>query len=60
VSVGDDNNDIDVYTSRLESILERKMTLIRHLQGKLSVFKQHLQDEEKVSKKIADMGGHKY
>lgn len=53
---GDDNNDIDVYTNRLETILERKMTLIRHLQGKLAVFKQHLQDEEKVSKKVAAMG----
>ena len=53
--VGDDNNDIDVYTSRLESILDKKLRLIKNLQEKLQLFKHHLQEEERVSKKVAGM-----
>ena len=56
VCTGDENNDIDVYTDRLESILSRKLALIRGLQSKLATFKKHLQEEEQVSKSIADRG----
>ena len=48
-----DDNDIDVYTSRLEKILDKKLVLIQQLQERLALFKQHLMEEEKVSRKIA-------
>lgn len=43
-----DDNDIDGYAARLESILERKQSLIGILQSKLTSFRQALSKEEQV------------
>lgn len=43
-----DDNDIDGYAARLETILERKQSLISILQQKLVSFRLSLQQEEKV------------
>lgn len=48
-----DDNDIDGYAARLESILERKQSLIAILQQKLSSFRLSLQQEEKAFHKTA-------
>jgi hypothetical protein len=46
---------MDAYTTRLEAILAKKLNLIHGLQEKLAMFKLHLQEEEKVSKRVAGM-----
>ncbi|CAM9297213.1 unnamed protein product, partial [Chrysoparadoxa australica] len=54
---GDDvvDYDIDAYATRLAQILDRKIDLISTLQVELSQFRTHLENEETVSKRVANM-----
>jgi hypothetical protein len=47
--------DIDMYAARLSTILERKMSIMTMLKARLNTFRQHLEDEESVSKKVSHM-----
>jgi len=48
-----ENNDIDAYASRLDSILQRKQELISLLRDKLDHFRRSLIREEKQSRRAA-------
>eukprot|EP01041_Mallomonas_annulata_P005439 gene5439-10911_t len=44
--------DIDTYAQRLDEILERKLALIVLLQKRLSVFREHLNQEQEASMRV--------
>jgi len=45
-------SDVDYYVDNLDNLLANKMNVIQSLRIKLKVFKQHLVDEEMLSKKF--------
>lgn len=45
-------SDVDNYVDNLDSLLGNKINLIQTLRKKLQVFKQHLAEEEALSKKF--------
>ena len=45
-------SDIDEYVVNLNTILGRKVDLINNLRGKLNTFRDHLKQEEMLSKKF--------
>ena len=45
-------SDVDHYVDNLDGLLSNKVNLIQSLRGKLKVFKQHLMEEEVLSKKF--------
>ena len=47
--------DIDAYAARLDQILERKVGMIEQLREQLRTFRQHLQQEEQASQRVARM-----
>mmetsp|Transcript_41184 Transcript_41184/g.54199 ORF Transcript_41184/g.54199 Transcript_41184/m.54199 type:complete len:644 (+) Transcript_41184:338-2269(+) len=47
--------DIDAYATRLEEILQRKQGLTDKLQRQLARFRNHLQEEERVSKRMQNL-----
>lgn len=52
-----ENNDIDAYAARLDTILQRKQELITVLKGKLDHFRSSLQREEKESQRLNSKNG---
>jgi len=50
--------DIDNYASKLGTILDRKSDMINDLKKKLSSFRQQLQREEELSKKVVALPGY--
>eukprot|EP00640_Fibrocapsa_japonica_P005784 CAMPEP_0113940036 /NCGR_PEP_ID=MMETSP1339-20121228/6230_1 /TAXON_ID=94617 /ORGANISM="Fibrocapsa japonica" /LENGTH=101 /DNA_ID=CAMNT_0000943713 /DNA_START=17 /DNA_END=322 /DNA_ORIENTATION=+ /assembly_acc=CAM_ASM_000762 len=54
---GDDvvDYDIDAYATRLEQILQRKQELTSGLQKQLASFRKHLQEEERVARRLGDV-----
>lgn len=48
-----ENNDIDAYAARLDTILRRKQELITTLRKKLDHFRSSLVKEEKQSKRVS-------
>ena len=49
-----ENNDIDAYAARLDTILQRKQQLITILKAKLDHFRGSLQKEEQLSKIVGN------
>lgn len=45
-------SDVDEYVTNLDSILAHKVELISNLRGRLKTFKDHLKEEETLSKKF--------
>ena len=45
-------SDVDYYVESLDNMLASKANAIQSLRGKLKVFKQHLVEEEALSKKF--------
>eukprot|EP00429_Kryptoperidinium_foliaceum_P102092 CAMPEP_0176257476 /NCGR_PEP_ID=MMETSP0121_2-20121125/38068_1 /TAXON_ID=160619 /ORGANISM="Kryptoperidinium foliaceum, Strain CCMP 1326" /LENGTH=270 /DNA_ID=CAMNT_0017597319 /DNA_START=63 /DNA_END=876 /DNA_ORIENTATION=- len=52
-----ENNDIDAYAARLDTILQRKQELIAVLRKKLDHFRASLQREERESQRLVAKGG---
>ena len=48
-----DDNDIDAYAQRLDTILVRKQELITVLRDRLTLFRHKLAQEEATSKKVS-------
>lgn len=55
-----ENNDIDAYAARLDTILQRKQELITVLRGKLDHFRSSLQREERESQRLNNKNGSRY
>eukprot|EP00983_Pelagomonas_calceolata_P088576 1157220-Pelagomonas_calceolata.AAC.1 len=51
---------IDKYVEKLEMILNQKMEKIVDLKGKLGRFKEHLKEEELMSKTLGPAGARKW
>lgn len=47
-------SDVDYYVDNLDTLLINKLNLINNLRGKLKTFKQHLVEEEILSKRFYD------
>lgn len=47
-------SDIQQYLANLEAIIEQKIDLITSLKDKVTSFKEHLAEEESLSKKFYD------
>ena len=45
-------SDVDYYVDSLDTLLGNKINLIQAIKNKLKVFKQHLLEEEVLSKKF--------
>ena len=45
-------SEIDVYITNLEAALNKKLELINGMKGRLTSFKQHLVEEESLSKEF--------
>lgn len=45
-------SDVDEYVTSLDAILAHKIELMSHLRGRLKDFKDHLKEEEMLSKKF--------